>query len=106
MTMSRPTRAPLPLSRSRFLANSRMGTGRPISSIAIPPLILGRSEAWRISCTASGIVMKKRLTSSCVTVRGSPASIWLLKSGITLPLLPKTLPKRTTPNAVFGYAVL
>jgi hypothetical protein len=28
---------------------------------------------------------------------------WLLKSGITLPLLPKTLPKRTAPKAVFEY---
>ena len=36
-----------------------------------------------------------------VTVTGPPAAIWRLNRGITLPLLPSTLPKRTAVNTVF-----
>ena len=39
--------------------------------------------------------------SGCVTVTGPPASICLLKIGITDPLLPSTLPKRTATNSVW-----
>ena len=61
---------------------------------AMPP-------AWMTSCTASGMVMKKRSMSGCVTVTGPPSAICFLNRGITLPLLPSTLPKRTAANTVF-----
>lgn len=38
--------------------------------------------------------------SGCVTVTGPPAAICALKIGITLPLDPRTLPKRTVTNCV------
>ncbi len=44
--------------------------------------------------------------SGCVTVTGPPASICLRKIGTTLPLLPRTLPKRTATNRVGLSAVL
>ena len=47
------------------------------------------------SCTASGIVMKKRVISGCVTVTGPPRAICRRKIGITEPDEPSTLPKRT-----------
>ena len=41
------------------------------------------------------MVMKKRVTRLSVTVTGPPSAICFLNRGITLPLLPSTLPKRT-----------
>ena len=54
------------------------------------------------SCTASGIVMKKRVISGSVTVTGPPAAIWRRKIGTTEPDEPSTLPNRTAVNAVSG----
>ena len=44
--------------------------------------------------------MKYRMMSGWVTVTGPPAAICFLNSGITLPLLPSTFPKRTATNSV------
>jgi len=44
--------------------------------------------------------MKYLCISGCVMVTGPPAAICFLNSGITLPLLPNTLPKRTETNRV------
>ena len=52
------------------------------------------------SCTASGIVMKKRDISAWVTVTGPPRSIWRWKIGSTEPELPRTLPNRTAAKRV------
>ena len=69
-------------------------TGSPISSTNTSPPCA--SEPARItSCTASGIVMKKRVMSGSVTVTGPPAAIWRRKIGTTEPEEPSTLPKRT-----------
>ena len=38
--------------------------------------------------------------SGCVTVTGPPAAICFLNSGMTLPLEPSTLPKRTAAKTV------
>ncbi len=61
-----------------------------------PPI----APAWMTSCTASGIVMKKRVISGWVTVTGPPRAIWRRKIGITLPAELSTLPKRTATNFV------
>ena len=53
-----------------------------------------------ISWTASGMVMKKRVMSACVTVSGPPRAICLRKIGMTLPDEPRTFPKRTPQNLV------
>ncbi len=44
--------------------------------------------------------MKKRRTSGWVTVTGPPLRICSRNSGTTLPLLPRTFPKRTVANVV------
>ena len=44
--------------------------------------------------------MKKRVISGCVTVTGPPAAICSRKRGITLPVEPSTLPKRTMTKRV------
>jgi hypothetical protein len=46
------------------------------------------------------MVMKKRRLSGWMTVRGPPAASCLLKMGMTLPLEPRTFPKRTETNLV------
>ena len=61
--------------------------------LASPPAVKTRE-------TASGIVIKKRIISGWVTVTGPPSRICSLKSGITEPLEPRTLPKRTATNLV------
>ena len=61
-----------------------------------PPI----APACTTSDTASGIVMKYRVISGCVTVTGPPFSIWLRKVGITLPDELSTLPKRTATKRV------
>ena len=76
-----------------------MRTGSPMSSTKIsPPLPM--APVWMTSRTASGMVMKKRVMRSSVTVTGPPAAICRLKSGTTLPLEPSTLPKRTDMSRV------
>jgi hypothetical protein len=57
-------------------------------------------EARRTSRTASLIVMKKRSTSGCVTVIGPPRRSCSVKSGMTEPDEPRTLPKRTVRSRV------
>ena len=42
------------------------------------------------------------MMSGCVTVMGPPLMICSLKRGITLPLLPSTLPNRVVTNCVQG----
>ena len=80
-------------------ARSMIRTGSPISSTNTSPP--WASEPARItSCTASGIVMKKRVMSGSVTVTGPPASIWRRKIGTTEPEELRTLPKRTDVYAV------
>ena len=89
----------LPESRIIVSARSVIFTGSPMSSTYTwprPPI----APAWTMSCTASGIVMKKRVISGCVTVTGPPRAICLRKIGITLPDEPSTLPKRTPQNLV------
>ena len=82
-------------------ASSMIETGSPISSTNTSPP--WASEPERItSCTASGIVMKKRVMSGSVTVTGPPAAIWRRKIGTTEPEEPSTLPNRTAVNAVSG----
>ena len=82
-------------------ARSMIRTGSPISSTNTSPPCA--SEPERItSCTASGIVMKKRVISGSVTVTGPPAAIWRRKIGTTEPEEPSTLPNRTAVNAVSG----
>ena len=65
--------------------------------IWLPSLIVAASITRR---QASGMVMKKRLMSGWVTVTGPPFAICSLKRGITLPLLPSTLPKRVVTKRV------
>ena len=60
------------------------------------------SPARMMSCTASGIVMKKRVMRSSVTVTGPPRAIWRRKIGTTDPEEPRTLPKRTLTYFVAG----
>jgi hypothetical protein len=74
-------------------------TGSPMSSTKIsprPPM----APAWTTSDTASGMVMKYRVISGCVTVTGPPRAIWRRKIVITLPAEPSTLPKRTATKRV------
>ena len=58
------------------------------------------SPACNTSATASGIVIKYLIIRLSVTVTGPPSSICFLNSGITLPLLPSTFPKRTATKSV------
>ena len=44
--------------------------------------------------------MKNRRIAGWVTVTGPPLAIWPMKRGMTLPLLPRTLPKRTVQKNV------
>ena len=62
----------------------------------LPPI----APAWMTSEAASGIVMKKRVISGCVTVKGPPRSIWRRKIGITEPDEPSTFPNRTATKRV------
>ncbi len=71
-----------------------MRTGWPMSSMKISPPS-ARAADCRTSWTASGIDMKNRVIRSSVMVTGPPARIWRMKVGMTLPLLPRTLPNRT-----------
>ena len=63
------------------------------SAVAPPPapMAAASSTSW----AASGIVMKNRRISGCVTVTGPPAAICRRNRSTTLPLDPSTLPKRT-----------
>ena len=94
-----------PERRMRFSARSRIFTGLPMSRTKISPPF-----AWAPACstndTASGIVIKYRIISGWVTVTGPPSSICFLKSGMTLPLLPSTLPNRTATNSVFDRSFI
>ncbi len=65
---------------------------------------MSRTSAWppspiapacSTSCTASSTVMKNRVTSGCVTVKGPPSSICFWNALSTEPRLPSTLPNRT-----------
>src|SRR5207247_1724878 len=78
--------------RPSIAAVSRASRDRNSSSPSGP--------AVRTSCTASGIVMKYRDASGCVTVTGPPRAICLRNVGITDPSLPRTLPNRTAMNRV------
>src|SRR3954453_8028198 len=62
-------------------ARSTIFTGSPMSRTNTSPLPAPMSPARITSCTASGIVMKKRVISGCVTVTGPPRSFWLRKMG-------------------------
>ncbi len=90
--MSVPTSRP----DSRIIrsARSRIRTGSPMSSMKTSPPS-ANAAAWRTSCTASGMLMKKRVIRGSVTVTGPPSAIWRMKVGMTDPRLPSTLPKRT-----------
>ena len=83
-----------PDSRIMRSARSRMRTALPISSTKVSPPSES-TEAWRTSCTASSTLMKYRVMRGSVTVTGPPSAICRVKVGITLPRLPRTLPKRT-----------
>ncbi len=73
-----------PERRIRSLARSTTFTGSPMSSTKTsPPSPI--TAAWSTSCTASGMVMKYRTMSGCVTVTGPPFWIWRRKVGMTLP---------------------
>ena len=82
-------------------ASSMIRTGSPMSSTNTSPPAASEPERTT-SCTASGIVMKKRVISGSVTVTGPPAAIWRWKIGTTEPEEPSTLPNRTAVNAVSG----
>ena len=85
------------------LASSAILTASPISNTKIsPPLPI--KPACITNCTASGIDIKKRVISGCVTVTGPPLAICSRNLGITLPLLPNTLPKRTITKCVADFA--
>src|ERR1039457_2310666 len=63
-----------PDSSIRFLAKSTIFTGSPMSRTQIwppSPITAACSTSWQ----ASGMVMKKRRMSGCVTVTGPPAAI-------------------------------
>ena len=80
-------------------ARSMILTGSPMSRTKIsprPPI----EPAWMTSDTASGVVMKKRVISGCVTVTGPPLAIWRLKIRITDPAESSTFPKRTATKRV------
>jgi hypothetical protein len=64
----------LPDRRIMFRARSTIETGSPMSSTNTWPL-RPIEPAWTISETASGIVMKNRVISGCVTPTGPPRSI-------------------------------
>ena len=88
-----------PLRRIIRSARSTIRTGLPISNTKIsPPLPI--VPASRTSLQASGISMKKRMISLCVTVTGPPRLICSLNNGITEPFDPSTLPKRVVTNCV------
>ncbi len=88
-----------PERRIRLRARSTIFTGSPMSRTKISPPF-AYAPACSTRETASGMVMKYLMMSGCVTVTGPPASICFWKSGITLPLLPSTFPKRTATNSV------
>ena len=87
-------------------AMSTIRTGVPILRRKIsPPFPI--APACMISPLASGMVIKYRVASGCVTVTGPPLAIWSLNKGTTLPELPITLPKRTAmyiPRCEDAYA--
>ena len=78
-------------------ARSTIFTGSPMSRSITWPL-LPIVPAWITSCVASGIVIKYRRISGCVTVTGPPRAICSRKIGTTLPDDPRTFPNRTTTN--------
>ncbi len=83
-----------PDSRIKVRATSTIFTCSPMSStITSPsePMAADCSTSWQ----ASGMSMKNRSTSGCVTVTGPPRAIWAVKAGTTDPREPSTLPKRT-----------
>ena len=83
-------------------ARSAMRTGLPMSKTYIsPPLPI--VPASMTSLQASGISMKKRMMSGCVTVTGPPFLICSWKIGITEPLEPSTLPKRVVTKRVSPF---
>ena len=85
-------------------ARSVIFTGSPMSRTYTwprPPI----APAWMMSCTASGIVMKNRVISGCVTVTGPPRAICLRKIGMTLPDEPRTFPNRTPQNFVVASSL-
>ena len=88
-----------PESLIKFSAKSLILTGSPISRTKISPP-LASAPAVITSETASGIVIKYLIISGCVTVTGPPFLICSLKSGITEPFEPKTLPNLTATNSV------
>ena len=90
-----------PASRMRFRASVSIFIGSPMSSTKISPPF-AYVALCSTSDTASGMVMKYRMMSGCVTVTGPPSAICFLKSGITEPFEPSTLPKRTATNSVRG----
>ena len=78
------SRAPCPRAGSSCPPGRRCAPARPCR--ARRPARGRRSRRpGRSSCTASGIVMKKRVISGCVTVTGPPRAIWRRKIGITEP---------------------
>ena len=81
-------------------ARSSILTDSPMSKtkIWLPVDIVAASITRR---QASGMVMKKRVISGCVTVTGPPLAICSRKRGITEPLEPRTLPKRVVTKRVF-----
>ncbi len=71
-----------------------MSTGSPMSSTRLspaPPI----APHWMTSSTASGMVMKYRVTRASVRVMGPPRATWSAKVCSTEPRLPSTLPNRT-----------
>ena len=76
-----------------------MRTGVPMSNTNISPP-LPSVAASRTSVQASGMVIKKRVISGCVTVTGPPEAICFLKYGITEPFDPSTLPNLVVMNLV------
>jgi hypothetical protein len=85
--------------RMRSRARSTIFTGSPMSSTKISPPCPWRRPAAR-AAQASGMVMKYRFISGCVTVTGPALRDLLLKIGTTEPLEPSTLPKRTVTKRV------
>ena len=85
-------------------ASSATRIGLPMSSTKIWPLarvsVMPWPAACRISRDASGMVMKKRVICGWVTVSGPPFSSCERNSGITEPVEPRTLPKRTVMKRV------
>ena len=83
----------------RFSAKVSILTGSPILSTKISPP-LANVPACKTRLTASGMVIKYLIMSGWVTVTGPPFLICSLKSGITEPLEPSTLPNLTAANSV------